>query len=603
VPDDATKPTFHHPVFGECVWKWEYRDADNRRLGYVLRFEGADGRKTFRPLTYCQNEAGERAWRFQGFPKPLPLYGLNRLAARKDVPVVVAEGEKAADHAGDLLWEMVAVSWPHGAKSVGDVDLSPLAGREINMWPDADEEGLRAGEVFCRRCLEVGTRSIRVIQPPANVPKGWDAADAHAEDWTPEKVSKLLEDAKPYPPQEAGPVALVVDLAQWRANRYAGPPPERKWLVRGILPQGAPCMVAAIGGIGKSMTMLRLALDVTTGEPRGEKDAGSERSLGGEVCSHGSAVLITAEDDADEVHRRLHALDPDGLRLRNPERLMVVPLPNVGGIMTLLRGGFDSPQITEEFENLQRQLLAIPELKLVVLDPLQAFVGADANKDPAAGQYLCALLGKLAADTGAAVVATHHFRKQPNVKGPADAREAVRGTTALIDGMRSVYAFWSVEENYAKKICRELGMKFEPNKVVRGAVIKANWPVDMAVQTYVRDDVGLLCDRTGQFGRTEDRDALLDQLQEAIGHAAVEGKPYTKTGKSGVYDRRDELPLEIRKIGRNRLQDMVQDLLDTDRVRQCSAGKSTTVQWLDVPEGPFDRGEGNFAPGALRARR
>ena len=604
VPHGAPKPRFDHPKLGKRSLKWEYRDEDDELLGYMHRFETPDGGKTFRPLTYCENQNGERKWRQQGFSKPLPLYGLQRLAAQPGAPVVIAEGEKAADCAGQLLMQMVAVSWPHGAKSVAEVDWGPLAGRQVYVWPDADDEGHRAGQEIARRCLEAGAASIHVIRPPSGVPKSWDAADALSEDYPAEKISMLISEAETATLGREIHPGQGINLAHWRADRFNGPPPERQWLVRGVLPLATPTMLAATGGTGKSMLMLKLALEVSTGELTDRQHDHPDLILGGEVSCHGSAVLITAEDDKGEVHRRLHALDPDGIRLHNPVRLVVVPLPNAGGILTLLRGGFDSPQITDEYEALYKQLTAIRDLRLIVFDPLQAFVGADANKDPAAGQYFCTLLGQLAADTGATVVVTHHFRKQGKIRGPADAREAVRGTTALIDGMRCVYALWPTEEKHAKKACSELGVKYEPNKVIRGAVVKANWPVEMKVETYVRNDAGLLCDHTDRLAKSvEDRDALLSRLEEAIGQAALDGKPYTKTGKNGVYNRREELPSNLRKIGRNRLQDMVQELLNADRARQCSAGKSGTVQWLDLPGGSFDLGEGAFAPGALKSRR
>ncbi len=132
VPHGAPKPTFYHPNFGKPSLKWEYRDESKELLGYMLRFETPDGGKTFRPLTYCENQNGERKWRQQGFSKPLPLYGLQRLAAQPGAPVVIAEGEKAADCAGQLLMQMVAVSWPHGAKSVAEVDWGS-AGRAAGL--------------------------------------------------------------------------------------------------------------------------------------------------------------------------------------------------------------------------------------------------------------------------------------------------------------------------------------------------------------------------------------------------------------------------------------------------------------------------------------
>ena len=48
---------------------------------------------------------------------PRPLYGLDRLAARPDAPVIVCEGEKAADAAERLFPEYVAVTSPNGAGS------------------------------------------------------------------------------------------------------------------------------------------------------------------------------------------------------------------------------------------------------------------------------------------------------------------------------------------------------------------------------------------------------------------------------------------------------------------------------------------------------
>lgn len=73
---------------------WAYRDSTGRVLGYTARFEGPDG-KTFRPFF---KRDGDR-WRAGGAEKPLPLYGLDRLAANPDAVVIVTEGEKAADAA------------------------------------------------------------------------------------------------------------------------------------------------------------------------------------------------------------------------------------------------------------------------------------------------------------------------------------------------------------------------------------------------------------------------------------------------------------------------------------------------------------------------
>ncbi|MEJ1958371.1 MAG: hypothetical protein WDM70_02030 [Nitrosomonadales bacterium] len=51
-------------------------------LCIVYRFEPkSEGeRKQFFPLTFCQNAAAKREWRWQGLPDPRPLYNLDKLA-------------------------------------------------------------------------------------------------------------------------------------------------------------------------------------------------------------------------------------------------------------------------------------------------------------------------------------------------------------------------------------------------------------------------------------------------------------------------------------------------------------------------------------------
>ena len=57
---------------------------------------------------------------------------------------------------------------------------------------------------------------------------------------------------------------------------------------------------------------------------------------------------------------------------------------------------------------------------------------------------------------------------------PEQAREAIRGTGGLVDGVRAVYALWNPKEDQAKTICQTLGEHFERGRVVMGGVVKAN---------------------------------------------------------------------------------------------------------------------------------
>ena len=160
---------------------WRYHDAEGRLLGYIARYDraanGAKPKKEFRPFTYCQSPEGKREWRCKGFPEPRPLYGLDRLCARPNAPVIVVEGEKKVDAADKRFPDHVAVSPPNGSKSAKKADWSPLAGRGVIIWPDADAPGAAFADDVAEMLRQAGAASIRAVRLPEGLPDGWDLAD------------------------------------------------------------------------------------------------------------------------------------------------------------------------------------------------------------------------------------------------------------------------------------------------------------------------------------------------------------------------------------------------------------------------------------------
>lgn len=197
VPDDAPPGPPSHKRRGKPAGRWTYRDAAGKLLGYVLRFDLADDGKEFTPATYCENiGSGAREWRFQAWPTPRPLYGLDRLAQRPGAPVVICEGEKAADAAGKLLTGHVAVTSPNGARSAVKADWSAVKGRKVILWPDNDDEG-RAYAAAVAKALHGIAASVKIALPPADAAEKWDAADALAEGWECAKAEALIAAATP----------------------------------------------------------------------------------------------------------------------------------------------------------------------------------------------------------------------------------------------------------------------------------------------------------------------------------------------------------------------------------------------------------------------
>ncbi|MCD0417282.1 hypothetical protein LOC51_08650 [Rubrivivax sp. JA1024] len=199
VPGDAPTAPGKHPKLGAPALRWTYRDAGGELLGYVLRFDQADGGKVFRPLTYGRPWAGgDAAWRWESWATPRPLYGLDRLAERPDAEVVVAEGEKAADAVQRLLVDVVAVTSPNGSKSASKAAWAALRGRRVIIWPDADAAGLAYAQAVGKATTAAGAASVAIVSPPDGYEPGWDAADAEAAGWDAARARALVDAAKAF---------------------------------------------------------------------------------------------------------------------------------------------------------------------------------------------------------------------------------------------------------------------------------------------------------------------------------------------------------------------------------------------------------------------
>lgn len=382
-------------------------------------------------------------------------------------------------------------------------------------------------------------------------------------------------------------------LSDWRAvDRFTGEPKPRQWLVNGIFPIAQASLLAASGGVGKSFLLLSLAREVAGNDGTW---LNAPSIFGGLVATQGNAVYITAEDDAIEVHSRLAALGAI------PPQLYVVPLPDAGGAVALFAPDpiTKAPATTPAWTDLERQFDGLDQLKLIVFDPLQPLCALDLNV-PENAQFVCSRLAALAARTGASVIVSHHCAKR-EASTPEQAREAIRGTGSLVDGVRAVYALWQPRDDDARGVMKQLHLPYQRGGVVCGGVVKANGRAQLKVVTYVRDERGLLCDRTDDLIRLKTTaEDLLPLLRQAIADAAADGKPYTKSGINGVYARRFEMPQALHAIGKHSFSSMVDALLASGEIVQAMADTSKSVKWLDVPSGDLAQGNPTFVSGFVR---
>jgi uncharacterized protein (DUF927 family) len=198
VPADVPAPDLSSFVCrGErLAARYAYTDLDGRLCFYVLRLVLQDGSKLFRPIGYLRAPDGTWSWSAKMPAGLRPLFNLLSLKDATDsTTVFVVEGEKAAQALQKILPDSPVLTSANGAKSTSKSDWSPLAGRDVVIWPDNDDAGLK----YQQDVIEL----IRAVEPATPIAvvnvegllraicgmkgwiyddkqadlKGWDAAD------------------------------------------------------------------------------------------------------------------------------------------------------------------------------------------------------------------------------------------------------------------------------------------------------------------------------------------------------------------------------------------------------------------------------------------
>jgi hypothetical protein len=201
-----------HHRHGPPARTWTYSDAEGRPLWIACRFNHPDGGKDVIP--FCWH--GDR-WRWKALPAPRPLYHLPNLLANPALPVVITEGEKAADAAQVLLADGATVTtWAGGCKAYNQTDWRPLAGRAVLLWPDADAPGAQAMEAIAATLRSLGA-AVAVAALPQGLPPGWDAADLasdpHRERFNPAAFALALLEGTATAPDGLCPLCWAARIA------------------------------------------------------------------------------------------------------------------------------------------------------------------------------------------------------------------------------------------------------------------------------------------------------------------------------------------------------------------------------------------------------
>jgi len=380
----------------------------------------------------------------------------------KDIPkldrIILAEGYSTSATIYEATQIPVACVFSANFVMAVALQIRRLSGARIVIALDNDESGV--GEKKAQECVQAVNNSC--LRLPSEIGDFNDLYLKHGLD----KVKSEIMEHK-------------LGIQKYAVRNLVGKPEQQKFLVEGLVPIGKPGLLAASGGVGKSLSMIQLALRIA---------CGNGRWWGKDVNEHGNVVVFAAEDDLPEIHRRLHLLDPKGERFKSEYDVYVFPIPEQKEPMILLT----EEGVTIKANELVDELQAIPNLKLCVFDPLQAFTTGNVSSSNEVGQLWGSYCANISARLGCTTLTIHHLNKQGLTVDSNDSmvqRTSVRGASSLVDSVRFVLVMALGDVETCERICEEQRVPYDRMSVVKASLVKSNsGNVDYSTKTLFRRD-------------------------------------------------------------------------------------------------------------------
>lgn len=315
----------------------------------------------------------------------------------------------------------------------------------------------------------------------------------------------------------------------WIGDMLDTPPPEREWVIDSLVPQETAVALAAGGGTGKSFLTLQMAFAIATGTP----------FLGFPISKPGSVLILNAEDDRKEIHRRVFAIAnrarKDGEIDKHDEenvknRLRVLSLVGKDNRLTAVNGkGVERTK----FKDKLKRMVGDRDLRLIVIDPISRFRGGEENSNDHM-TYFVEAAEAVRTELGTTVMLIHHFSKNGLRNGTSMSAADLRGGSALLDGVRCALAMATM----SREMSAAYGVNPDEAKMyVRFDGVKANYGEPWPGMWLQRSDGGVLVKSDIQeIDPTEFRQdrkekaqiAVTEKIVAAIREAYTRGYPHTQ---------------------------------------------------------------------------
>lgn len=204
-----------------------------------------------------------------------------------------------------------------------------------------------------------------------------------------------------------------------RASSLVGRPPPRQWHVPGWIPANTVTLLAGDGGTGKSTLALQLAIATATGG-----------SWLGEAVREGPVFYLAAEDDCDELWRRLDEITTGlGIKMSDLDHLHLKPLADDNALLAI-EGNNGQVEHTPLWSSVWNEVRKI-QPTLIVFDSLADVFGGNENVRSQVREFV-GMKRRLALEVGGAVVSIAH----PSLSGISSG-SGTSGSTAWNNSVRS----------------------------------------------------------------------------------------------------------------------------------------------------------------------
>jgi putative DNA primase/helicase len=210
----------------------------------------------------------------------------------------------------------------------------------------------------------------------------------------------------------------------------------------GVLWIGKPTLLVGDPGLGKSMVTVDIVARVTKGNPW-PCDSGT--------CTPSDVLMLSAEDDPDDtIVPRLIAAGADLERVTFLEAVREFDREGTPHERAI--------SLDRHIETLRAALVTHPA-KLVIIDPISAFLGSADSHNNAEVRALLAELGRLATEQRCAVLVVSHLNKGSG----ASAVYRITGSLAFVAAARAVYAIAKDPEDANRRLMLAIKSNLGPD--------------------------------------------------------------------------------------------------------------------------------------------